>query len=146
MTSHHWFRKLIATVRQQAITWANDDPDLCCHMASLGHNKLIWITSAISLQIQNLYCINNLLPRKVGLLWQTINKHNLTKNLTKSKLYRLNHKIKYIKHEKWTITHTQRLAGSIVMWTSLWQGSSSNKTMVQSLHSEGTQGCHSKYM
>ena len=23
---------------QQAITWANVDPDLCYHMASLGHN------------------------------------------------------------------------------------------------------------
>ena len=29
------------TVRQQAITWAKVDPDLCCHMASLGHNELI---------------------------------------------------------------------------------------------------------
>ena len=25
---------------QQAITWANTDPVLCCHMASLGHNEL----------------------------------------------------------------------------------------------------------
>ena len=24
---------------QQAITWANDDPDLCRHMASLGPNE-----------------------------------------------------------------------------------------------------------
>ena len=24
----------------QAITWVNGDPDLCCHMASLGHNDL----------------------------------------------------------------------------------------------------------
>ena len=23
-----------------AITWANVHPDLCCHMASLGHNEL----------------------------------------------------------------------------------------------------------
>ena len=28
-------------VRQQAITWANVDPDLCRHMASVGHNELI---------------------------------------------------------------------------------------------------------
>ena len=28
-------------VKQQAITWANVDPDLCRHMASLGHNELI---------------------------------------------------------------------------------------------------------
>ena len=26
----------------QAITWANVDPDLCHHMVSLNHNKLIW--------------------------------------------------------------------------------------------------------
>ena len=29
-----------STFRQQAITWANVDPDLCHHMASLGHNEL----------------------------------------------------------------------------------------------------------
>ena len=27
------------TVRQQAITWANVDPDLCRHMVSLGQNE-----------------------------------------------------------------------------------------------------------
>ena len=27
-------------VRQQAITWANVDPDLCCRMVPLGHNEL----------------------------------------------------------------------------------------------------------
>ena len=26
--------------RQQAITWANVDQDLCQHMVSLGHNEL----------------------------------------------------------------------------------------------------------
>ena len=30
----------IGAVRQQAITWAKVDPDLCCHMASLDHNGL----------------------------------------------------------------------------------------------------------
>ena len=29
-----WYR------RQQAITWANVDPDLCHHMVSLGPNEL----------------------------------------------------------------------------------------------------------
>ena len=33
MIRQHWFR-------QQAITWANVDPNLCLHMASLGHNEL----------------------------------------------------------------------------------------------------------
>ena len=27
-------------MRQQAITWANGDSDLCCHMMSRGHNEL----------------------------------------------------------------------------------------------------------
>ena len=27
-------------IRQQAITWANVDLDLCLNMASLGHNEL----------------------------------------------------------------------------------------------------------
>ena len=30
---------------QQAITWANFDPDLCRHMVSLGHNELTWTNS-----------------------------------------------------------------------------------------------------
>ena len=29
-----------SAIRLQAITWANADPDLCYHMASLGHNEL----------------------------------------------------------------------------------------------------------
>ena len=33
---------------QQAITWANVDPDLCRHIVSLGHNELIY---------KCLYCI-----------------------------------------------------------------------------------------
>ena len=41
MISHHWFRSRLGIVRQQAITWANVDPQLCRHMALLGHNELI---------------------------------------------------------------------------------------------------------
>ena len=40
MISQYWFRLWLGVVRQQAITWANVDPDLCHHMASLGHNEL----------------------------------------------------------------------------------------------------------
>ena len=37
-----------AVVRQQAIAWSNVDSDLCRHMASLRHNKLIviWATKS----------------------------------------------------------------------------------------------------
>ena len=38
--SQHWFRWWLGAVRQQAITWANVDPDSCHNMASLGHNEL----------------------------------------------------------------------------------------------------------
>ena len=40
-------------IRQQAITWANVDPDLCHHMVSLGHNELI---HGLALLRQHKYC------------------------------------------------------------------------------------------
>ena len=40
MISQHWFRWWLGAVRQQAITWAHVDPDLCRQMASLGLNEL----------------------------------------------------------------------------------------------------------
>ena len=45
MVNQHWFRKWLGAVRHQAITWVNVDRDLCCHMASLGHNDLRWVTT-----------------------------------------------------------------------------------------------------
>ena len=36
-------------LRQQAITWANVDPDLCPHLASLGHNNLIEHTNHVGM-------------------------------------------------------------------------------------------------
>ena len=36
-----WFRIWLGAGKQQAITWANIDPDLCCYMVSLGLNELI---------------------------------------------------------------------------------------------------------
>ena len=39
--NQHWFRWCIGDIRQQAIIWANVDPDLCHHLVSLGHNE--WI-------------------------------------------------------------------------------------------------------
>ena len=43
MISQHWFRQWFGAVRQQAITWANVDPDLCHHKASLGLSELtLW--------------------------------------------------------------------------------------------------------
>ena len=40
MIHQHRFREWLGAVRQQAFTWANVDPDLGHHMASLGHNEL----------------------------------------------------------------------------------------------------------
>ena len=36
------FKYWLGAVRQQTITPANTDQVLCHHMASLGHNELIW--------------------------------------------------------------------------------------------------------
>ena len=41
LISQHWFRQWYGAVRHQAITWVSVDPDLCCHIASLGHSELI---------------------------------------------------------------------------------------------------------
>ena len=40
MIGQHWFRSWLPAIRQQAITWAKVDPDLCHQMASLGLNEL----------------------------------------------------------------------------------------------------------
>ena len=46
MTRLHWWVVNIGSdngfgaIRQQAITWANVDLDLCHHMAPPGHNEL----------------------------------------------------------------------------------------------------------
>ena len=42
MISQNWFRYWLGAVRQQAITWANFDQDLCLHKTSLGHKELIY--------------------------------------------------------------------------------------------------------
>ena len=34
--SEHWFRYWLGAIKKWAITWASVDPDLCCHLASLG--------------------------------------------------------------------------------------------------------------
>ena len=36
----YWFRQWLGSARQQAITWANVDPDLCHYMASQGSNLI----------------------------------------------------------------------------------------------------------
>ena len=46
MIYQNWFRQWLGAVRQQAITWANVDPDLCRHMVSVGHNELIYVNDA----------------------------------------------------------------------------------------------------
>ena len=41
LTNEKWTLVQVMLIRQQTTTWANADPDLCRHMASLGHNELI---------------------------------------------------------------------------------------------------------
>ena len=41
MISQHWFRCWLGAIKQQAITWANADQDLCHHTASLDHTECI---------------------------------------------------------------------------------------------------------
>ena len=41
-------------VRLQAITWASVEPDLCHHVASLGHSELMYSTTKQS-HIENVF-------------------------------------------------------------------------------------------
>ena len=40
ISSECWFGYWLCAVRQQVINWANVEPDLCRHMASLAHNEV----------------------------------------------------------------------------------------------------------
>ena len=43
---------MLGAVRQQAITWAHVDSDLCCHMVSLGHDELTqWPKKGMCLKV-----------------------------------------------------------------------------------------------
>ena len=47
--------------RQQAITWADADPDFFCYMASLRHNELIdyelhWLTHIMKCPVYLTHC------------------------------------------------------------------------------------------
>ena len=58
MISQHWFSLWLGAIRQQAITWANVDPDLCRQMASLGLSELPDVLSDIVLTVCRMYyCI-----------------------------------------------------------------------------------------
>ena len=44
VSNQHWFRYWLGAVRQQAIIRANVNPDLFCHLTSLGHNELTMLS------------------------------------------------------------------------------------------------------
>ena len=43
MISQHWFRNWLGAIKQQAITWANSDPNLCCHIITRPQWVNCWI-------------------------------------------------------------------------------------------------------
>ena len=63
--SQRWFRYWLGAIRQQAITWANVDQDLCRHMASLGHIELTHCglaTPCSDMDRVNIGSVNGLVP------------------------------------------------------------------------------------
>ena len=50
--TQYWFSYWLASTKQQAITWANLDPDLCHHMVSLSRNDFKQL---------NMYTVNEVL-------------------------------------------------------------------------------------
>ena len=58
----HWFSWWLGTIRQQAITWANVDPNIYCHVMSLEHNDLMQMRHNCALAMESrLFCINPLI-------------------------------------------------------------------------------------
>ena len=102
MISQHWFRLWLGAVRQQAITWANVDPDQCHHMASLGHRffKYKWyrflpgtITNTLWGHIDHF----QLLSQISGNIFKIINRRiNINKNKIRLRLSDLHNGISYI--------------------------------------------------
>ena len=73
--------QVISWCRQAtSITWANVDPDLCHHMASLGHNELRYCCYCINGEQCN--CINSLWP--YGVLVLDMGRHLVGKWLADS--------------------------------------------------------------
>ena len=71
MVSLHWFRQWLGAVRQQAITWANLDSDLCHHMALLDNNELIKTIDFIKLMTRQVQVslLIHLFGRQNAVLW-----------------------------------------------------------------------------
>ena len=69
LISQHWFREWLGAVRQQAITWANVEPDLCRHMASLGHNELNKSFQWGSKYARGLVVLNKINKDRIAHLW-----------------------------------------------------------------------------
>ena len=63
-------------IRWQAITWTNVDQDLCCHMASLGHNGLThwgWVTPIYVNKLTIIGSDNGLASgRRQALIWTNV--------------------------------------------------------------------------
>ena len=77
MISQHWVRWWLGAVRQQAITWANVDRDLCRHIAWLGPSELKEASNILYIeQVRNwphnyVWCRNNVKRSVLFSYWKT---------------------------------------------------------------------------
>ena len=70
----HWFGEWLGAIRQQAITWANFDLDLFCHMTSLVLNELKSMINCCPYSPPTLSLLTHLLFR-LEYSWKTGSKH-----------------------------------------------------------------------
>ena len=68
MISQYWFRHCYGAVRKQAIIQTYVDPDLCYHMASLGHDDLIKSREEKTISIHYVAMLETtrVIPRRTG--------------------------------------------------------------------------------
>ena len=128
LTSLHWFRQWLGAFRQQTITGANVDPDLCRHVVSLGHHELIRIRTDVWSQI---LMLKNL--RK----WHRISavifasKKYITSNITelasldfpmiwgKNVIFEIIFKPGTPFCQIWWLLHDTRITGKIILWVKI---------------------------
>ena len=76
MIAQYWCSLWLGVVRQQPITWANFDPDLCCHMGEPGHNTLR-VHQHLNKLLINIYMISVMRSAEVHLPNINIDQHSL---------------------------------------------------------------------
>ena len=66
---------MFVAIRQQAIIWPNNDPDICHHMATIGHNGLTHLPWVLHICVNRVGIDSDnglLLLRQKAIIWTSV--------------------------------------------------------------------------